>query len=73
MRKPEFDDYIRRAIRNTDSDDLERAQWAFRQFTPEQMQEQHGQSGDTRQQVLDGYRKERERNKAILAYFEALS
>ncbi len=37
-------------------DDYERASLAFRQCTPEQMQELYGQSGRTRQAILDDYR-----------------
>ena len=36
-------------------DDHLRARAAFRGMTPEQMKAQHGQSGRTRQQVLDDY------------------
>jgi hypothetical protein len=41
-------------------DDYERASRAFHGLTPEQMQEQHGQSGNTRQEILDSYRTHRE-------------
>lgn len=41
------------------SDSLERAEFAFRGFTPAQMAQQYGQSGQTRQEVLDGYRQHR--------------
>lgn len=37
-------------------DDYERASAAFRNCTPTQMAEQYGQSGRTRQEILDGYR-----------------
>lgn len=36
-------------------DDLERARAAFRRCTPEQMQEQYGQSGRTRAEILAEY------------------
>lgn len=36
-------------------DNAYRARAAFKNYTPAQMQEQHGQSGRTRQAVLDAY------------------
>lgn len=38
-------------------DNLERAKMAFRGLNPQQMQEQHGESGKTRQQLLDEYQR----------------
>lgn len=38
-------------------DSLERAISAFKNCTPAQMQDQYGESGETRQQILDGYRR----------------
>lgn len=49
-------------------DSLERAEWAFKGSSPEQMQLQHGQSGLTRQVVLDGYRQERVRVLAAISW-----
>ena len=46
---------IESALRSMMGDDLERARMAFRHCTPEQMKEQYGFSGKTRQEVLDGY------------------
>lgn len=37
-------------------DDYERALVAFRSLSADQMQEPYGQSGQTRQEILDGYR-----------------
>lgn len=48
-------DTIRSALSNYRGDDLERAKSAFRNFDAKQMQEQHGFSGKTRQQIVDGY------------------
>ena len=36
-------------------DNLHRAKAAFKRYTPEQMQEQHGESGRTRKAIVDGY------------------
>ena len=44
-----------RALGNMMGDDLERAIYAFRNCTPEQMQEEYGESGKTRAQVLSDY------------------
>jgi hypothetical protein len=40
-------------------DDLERAERAFRGLTADQLTEQYGQSGRTKGEILEGYRKER--------------
>lgn len=40
------------ALKKFRGDDLERAQKNFKIMTPEQMQEQHGESGLTRQELL---------------------
>lgn len=41
------------ALRNHRGDDHLRAALAFRNYTPEQMQEEHGDSGRKRQEILD--------------------
>lgn len=43
------------ALIRLQGDDVFRARHAFKRLTPAQMQEQHGQSGQTRQQVLASY------------------
>lgn len=43
------------ALQRYRGDSLERAKAAFRGLTPEQMKLPHGQSGEARQQILDGY------------------
>ena len=49
-------------------DNLARAKLSFRQYSHQGMQEQHGQSGSSRQEVLDGYQKEYDEWVAVLAY-----
>lgn len=49
-----------RIVQNAGGDNLERANIAFRGLSREQMQEDYGGSGQTRQTILDGYRCERE-------------
>jgi hypothetical protein len=49
---PEF---IIQCLENAKGDDSYRAKLAFKGMTHQQMQEKHGQSGKTRQQILDGY------------------
>ncbi len=46
-------------VRNAKGDDLERAEHAFRNHTPEQLQALYGSSDKTCQQILDEYRAER--------------
>lgn len=38
------------------SDDFERAKQAFGSLTTKEMQQQHGQSGKTRQEIFDAYK-----------------
>jgi hypothetical protein len=52
---PKAKETLLRLIGNARGDDLQRARLAFRSLSPAQMQEQHGQSGQTRQQILDSY------------------
>lgn len=56
---PETAKYIRDRFEQTRNDDLERAEAAFRGLPPHLMQGQYGESGKTRQQILDEYRAER--------------
>jgi len=66
--KTQIVDYIQRAIHAYSGDDLERARAAFRGRTPEQMQKQYGESGQTCQQILDGYEQDRALATAAMAY-----
>jgi len=49
-----------RIVNNAQGDNLERADMAFHGLSQEQMWEEHGSSGLTRQTILDGYHRERE-------------
>lgn len=44
-----------KALDQMRGDDLYRARSEFAEFTPAQMNEQHGQSGKTRAQILEEY------------------
>lgn len=65
MTKPERITYVRRMLSTDRGDDLERAEHAFRFLGQEEMQKQYGQSGQTCQQILDGYRDGRARHNEI--------
>ena len=54
-------------------DNFARASQAFRGYTPDQMAQQHGLSGETRQAVLDGYREHVERVDRAIAEVKARS
>ena len=43
------------ALEQMKSEDLARCRRAFRSYTPEEMQEEYGNSGDTCAEVLAGY------------------
>ena len=53
-------------------DDYERARAAFRNCTLEEMQEFYGGSGETRQQILDGYRQHARAVEAAIAEVNTL-
>jgi hypothetical protein len=53
-------------------DDFERASAAFRHCTPAQMQEVVGGDGETRQEILDGYRQHTNAVDAAIAEVTAL-
>lgn len=48
------------------ADNLCRASRAFSELSPDQMNSQYGQSGQTRQQILDGYQEWHRKAKAAL-------
>ncbi len=47
--------FLKRAIEAFRGDDLWRARAAFKDLSASEMAKQHGQSGKTRQQILEGY------------------
>ena len=51
--------YLLSLLESAKRDDLECAQMAFKNLTPEEMQEEYGQSGIIKQQILDFYIEER--------------
>jgi hypothetical protein len=65
-------EYVLRVMRDAQGDDLERATLSFRGLSNKQMQEQHGQSGLTRQQVLDEYREQRRLHRAAIDWLKSI-
>jgi len=57
-----------KALQSYMGDDAQRARAAFRGLTTKQMAEQHGQSGKTRQQILDEYLDHESRVKAAIEW-----
>ena len=62
---------LRRALGQYQGDDLARARAAFRNCTPEQMQQEHGFSGQTRAQILAGYEQHAADCAAALRWLES--
>jgi len=48
--------FIIQCIEQAKGDDYIRSKLAFSKYTSEEMQQQHGESGFTRQQILDQYK-----------------
>lgn len=46
---------ILRALESYRGDNLQRARWAFKGLSPDEMAQQYGQSGQTRAELLAGY------------------
>lgn len=59
------------ALGNMMGDNTARARAAFRNFTAEQMQEQYGQSGQTRAQILGDYEKHDAKVQAAIDWVKA--
>jgi hypothetical protein len=59
-----------KALRQMAGDDLYRARVAFAGYTPEQMSEPHGESGQTRAAILAGYELREANVKAAIAWLE---
>jgi hypothetical protein len=57
---------IRQALERDKGDDLERAKRQFWSCTPDEMQEQYGQSGLTRAEILKGHEADREEWEAAM-------
>jgi len=60
-----------KALENMKGDDLYRTQMAFRGMTQKQMQEQYGESGKTRSQILSDYQTREDRVNAAIAWVRA--
>jgi hypothetical protein len=54
-------EFVLRALESYKGDNLERARYAFKGCTPEQMRQEYGQSGQTRAQILEGYEHDRQK------------
>lgn len=63
---------VLQSLQNLRGDDLHRAHAAFARCTPEQMNQPYGSSGQTRQQILDGYEIHAKRIDAAIAEVRAL-
>ena len=60
------------ALHRYGGDDLERAEMAFRHLSKEQLNQEHGQSGKTCQEILDGYKKHRSEVKNAILWANTL-
>jgi len=59
-------------VKSSFGDDLERAQQAFRRFSVSEMDEQFGQSGKSRRQILAAYERDREERRAVVRWLGSL-
>jgi hypothetical protein len=60
-----------RALENLRGDDLYRARAAFRNCTPDEMQQQYGQSGKTRAQIIGEYEAHEAEVNAAIAWVKS--
>ena len=61
-----------RIVEEAKGDNLERAEHAFRGLAGDQLNEEYGQSGRTKGEILDGYRRERADWKSAYALAKAV-
>lgn len=71
--KIETKQFIIDCVNQHRSDDLIRAKVAFRNLSSERMQEQYGRSGQTRQQILDGYEEREQQCNSAIAELKRLT
>lgn len=64
-----YAEYVRKALRNYKSDNLERAEAAFSGMIDEQLDQQYGQSGKTRREILQEYREARALHQKVETWF----
>lgn len=60
-----------RALENYRGDDLYRARAAFRGLSDEEMGKQHGHSGKTRREIVDGYAEHDSAVEAAIAWVKS--
>lgn len=68
---PAIKQTILAALAQYRGDDLERAKAFFGRFTAEQMEQQHGESGKTRTEILREYHVHAEKTEAAVRFVEA--
>ena len=59
-------EYIEHMVSRARGDDLERCEAAFKHINPGDMRSQHGQSGYTRGEILESYRRERRLHNTVV-------
>jgi len=72
MNKAELQQIVRGAMSQAHGDDLERANYAFRGLTAEQLKLPHGQSGKSREEIWNGYKEHRAKHEEAARYIERL-
>lgn len=60
------------ALETYRGDDHQRAMHHFRHFTEKQMNELHGESGQTRQQILDKYKEHQDKVDLAITWIKSL-
>ena len=59
---------LKRIVARSAGDDLERAEMAFDGMTSKQLDQQYGFGGNTRKQILEGLRKQRQEWQEVYNY-----
>lgn len=65
-------DYILRSLESYKGDDAQRAILFFSKYSEDEMQEQHGLSGKTREEVLQDYLDQEKRGREAIEYIKSL-
>ena len=64
-------DFIIRLLEIAKGDDLQRARFAFRHYSPEEMNKPHGESGKTRAEIIAAYEAHEAKIDSAIAWVRA--
>ncbi len=70
--KEDMKKFIIEALKNHRCDNLTRAKLAFANYTPKQMNEEYGESGNTPNQIIAGYQEHSDKCDSSIEFIKGL-